>query len=67
MAPWMSWGPYDWANGLRARRDGLIWTCEDVNHDGVHPANPQGREKESNILLNFVKSDVTTAPWFLAH
>jgi hypothetical protein len=66
MAPWMSWGPYDWANGLLARSDGLTWTCEDVNHDGVHPTNPQGREKETNILLNFLKSDVTTAPWFLA-
>jgi hypothetical protein len=67
MAPWMSWGPYDWANGLLARSDGLTWTCEDVNHDGVHPTNPQGREKETNILLNFLKSDVTTAPWFLTH
>jgi hypothetical protein len=67
MAPWMSWGPYDWANGLLARNDGLTWTCEDVNHDGVHPTNPQGREKETNILLNFLKADVTTAPWFLTH
>jgi hypothetical protein len=38
-----------------------------VNHDGVHPTNPQGREKETNILLNFLKADVTTASWFLTH
>lgn len=66
MAPWMSWGPYDWANGLIARSDGLTWTCEDVNHDGVHPTNPQGREKEANMLLNFFKADDTAAPWYLA-
>ncbi len=66
MAPWMSWGPYDWANGMLARSDGLTWSCEDVNQDGVHPTNPQGREKEANILLNFFKADDTTVPWFLA-
>jgi hypothetical protein len=66
MAPWMSWGPYDWANGMLARSDGLTWSCEDVNKDGVHPTNPQGREKEANILLNFFKADDTTTPWFLS-
>ena len=66
MAPWMSWGPYDWANGMLPRSDGLTWSCEDVNHDGVHPTNPQGREKEADILLNFFKADVTAVPWFLA-
>jgi len=65
MAPWMSWGPYDWANGMLPRSDGLTWSCEDVNHDGVHPTNPQGREKEADILLNFFKADVTAVPWFL--
>ena len=66
MAPWMSWGPYDWANGMLARSDGLTWVCEDVNQDGVHPTNPQGREKEANILLNFFKADAAAVPWFLA-
>jgi hypothetical protein len=67
MAPWMSWGPYDWTNGMLPRSDGSIWTCQDVNPDGVPPSNPVGREKEANILLIFFKSHTTTVPWFVAH
>jgi hypothetical protein len=65
MAPWMAWGPYDWANGLSARSDGLVWDCQELTSDGIHPSNPVGREKESNILLNFFKSDETAVPWFV--
>jgi hypothetical protein len=67
MAPWVTWGPYEWANGLLGRSDGLVWTCQDMTADGVHPAKPAGWEKDANILLNFFKSDSTTRPWFLAH
>ncbi len=67
MAPWVTWGPYEWANGLLGRSDGLVWTCQDMTADGVHPAKPAGWEKDANILLNFFKSDNTTTPWFLAH
>jgi hypothetical protein len=66
LAPWMSWGMYDWANGLLARSDGLTWSCDDMMSDGVHPSPMHGMEKDANILLNFFKSDDTTAPWFLA-
>jgi len=66
-APWVTWGPYEWANGLLGRSDGLVWTCQDMTADGVHPAKPVGWQKDANILLNFFKSDNTTAPWFLAH
>src|SRR3954454_7881097 len=44
-APWMSWGPYLWANGMNARGDGLVWSCQDVQPDGTHPAVPGGRIK----------------------
>jgi hypothetical protein len=67
MAPWMTWGPYEWANGLLGRSDGLVWSCQDMTSDGVHPSSAIGVEKDANILLNFFKSDDTTAPWFLAH
>jgi hypothetical protein len=67
MAPWMSWASYDWANGLMARNDGLAWACAEITSDGCHPSNSAGREKESNLLLNFFKSDSTTTFWFLAH
>jgi Putative Ig domain len=66
VAPWMAWGPYDWANGLFTRRDGEVWTCEDFK-DGIHPSNPGGRERDANQLLNFFKNDTTTIPWFLQH
>ncbi|HSS98549.1 MAG TPA: hypothetical protein VLK33_16045, partial [Terriglobales bacterium] len=67
MVPWVDWGNYDWANGLLARSDGLVWTCQDMESDGTHPENPIGREKDANLLLNFFKTDDTTTPWFLAH
>jgi Putative Ig domain/Abnormal spindle-like microcephaly-assoc'd, ASPM-SPD-2-Hydin len=65
-APWMSWGPYLWANGMNARGDGLVWSCQDVQPDGTHPAVPGGRIKVASILLNFFKTDDTASPWFLS-
>jgi hypothetical protein len=66
LAPWMSWGAYPWANGLLARQDGTYWSCPDIKYDGFHPSELYGREKETNLMLNFFKSDDTTTPWFLA-
>jgi hypothetical protein len=67
LAPWMSWGPYYWANGLIARSDGLEWTCQDLQADGTHPSLTVGRIKVATQLLNFLKSDDTASIWFLAH
>jgi hypothetical protein len=66
-APWIAWGPYYWANGMLARSDGLVWTCQDLQADGTHPSNPVGRIKVSTQLLNFLKADTTASIWFLAH
>jgi Putative Ig domain len=66
VAPWIAWGPYYWANGLLARSDGLTWSCQELKHDGLHPEDPLGREKVAAALLNFLKTDPTAAPWFLA-
>jgi hypothetical protein len=69
MAPWMDWGSYQWANGLVPRTDGFVWTCQDYTSDGIHPSLPPlpGRDKGANFIMNFFKTDDTTAPWFLAH
>ncbi|OGF53094.1 MAG: hypothetical protein A2Z21_05660 [Candidatus Fraserbacteria bacterium RBG_16_55_9] len=63
-APWLSWGPYLWADGLKARSDGLIWECSDFRDDGTHPSD-SGRMKVAQLLLNFFKSDATSRAWFL--
>ena len=64
-APWMSWGPYYWANGLLASQNGMVWTCQDFQKDGTHPQSPSGDLKVASQLLNFLKTDDTTTPWFL--
>ncbi len=65
-APWLSWGPYMWANGMLPRSDGTVWTCQDVNSDGTHPS-ALGEEKVAQMLKNFFHTDDTTTPWFLHH
>jgi hypothetical protein len=68
MAPWVAWGPYLWTDGLLARSDGQFWPCHDFKSDGQHPSTiAGGSERNANMLLNFMKTDDATAPWFLAH
>jgi hypothetical protein len=62
--PWLAWGPYLWADGLRERSDGLIWTCQDVVADGTHPSM-SGRLKVARLLLHFFQTDQTAKHWFL--
>ena len=61
--PWIGWGPYLWTDGMKGRRDGLTWACEDVDNDGTHPSKT-GMQKVSTLLLDFFKSDATTRLWF---
>ncbi len=66
-APWVAWGAYTWANGMLARSDGQVWTCQNLEADGTHTSQPGGgTERVSNMLMNFMKTDDATAPWFLA-
>ena len=62
-SPWLSWGPYLWADGLSARSDGLTWACSELAADGTHPA-PAGQLKVADSLLAFFRWDDTTAPWY---
>jgi len=63
-APWLSWGPYLWADGLKPRQDGMTWPCADFQPDGTHP-NTQGSDVVADSLLAFFKHDETTMPWFV--
>jgi len=63
--PWISWGPYLWANGMTPRSDGLIWKRSDFEPDGVHPS-AQGILKVATMLLDFFQNETTAKPWFLS-
>lgn len=66
-APWVAWGPYTWANGMIARNDGLVWTCQNFEADGTHTSQPGGgTERVANQMMNFFKTTDVTMPWFLA-
>ena len=62
---WVGWGPYLWTDGAAGRRDGLVWNCEDVLEDGMHPS-PSGVRKVSKLLSDFFKAEPTAKPWFAA-
>jgi hypothetical protein len=63
-APWLSWGPYLWANGTTPRSDGFTWVRSDVQSDGIHPT-ASGDAKVADQLLAFFQTDPTATPWFL--
>jgi hypothetical protein len=63
-APWLSWGPYLWANGTAPRQDGLRYDERDFAQDGTHPS-AEGQKKVAEQMLKFFKTDTTTGQWFL--
>jgi hypothetical protein len=63
--PWVSWGPYLWADGLRPRSDGLIWERSDFEPDGVH-TSAQGALKVATKLFEFLESDPAAQHWFFS-
>ena len=62
VAPYLSWGPYLWANGPNLRSDGLVWLQNDMVIDCTHPS-ANGEAKVSQMLMSFFKNDTTTS-WF---
>ena len=62
--PWVSWGPYLWADGLTPRGDGLLWERSDFEPDGVHPS-AQGALKVGTKLFEFFESDPSAQPLVL--
>ncbi len=64
-APWAAWGPDLWTDGEKGRKDGLVFTRQDLGDDGLHPSE-KGQDKIAALLLDFFKSSPTTRPWFLS-
>lgn len=64
-SPWLSWGPYLWANGTTSRNGGLRYEERDFRDDGTHPS-ATGQKKVAELLLEFFKTDSTTKSWFVA-
>ena len=64
-APWLSWGPYLWADGIAAAESGLVWEQSDFSYDGTHPS-PSGQAKVAGQLYHFLRTDETAVPWFLS-
>ncbi len=64
-APWLSWGPYLWADGTTPRSsDGLTWSCSELrSNDGTHPSD-SGAQKVATLLLEFIRRDATAHAWF---
>ncbi len=64
-APWLSWGPYLWANGSTPREDGFSYEPADFTpNDGTHQS-PSGQRKVGQLLLKFFEIDSTTKSWFV--
>jgi hypothetical protein len=64
-APWLSWGPYLWAQGSTKRADGFFYDETDFTaNDGTHQS-ASGQAKVGKLLLEFFKNDTTTRPWFV--
>lgn len=61
--PWLSWGPYLWADGVSPRSDGLVWLCRDFQKDGTHPSQG-GEKKVAHLLRDFLVGDPTARIWY---
>jgi hypothetical protein len=63
-APWLSWGPYLWANPVSGAPTEMPMAPGDFAQDGTHES-ASGQAKVGRLLLEFFKSDSTTRPWFV--
>jgi hypothetical protein len=63
-APWISWGPYLWANGSTPRQDGFFYVEDDLREDDRTHESEQGQDKVGRELIKFFKADPTSRGWF---
>jgi hypothetical protein len=63
MAPWVTWGPYLWANATNPRSDGLVWLRSDYEADGA-TLSEAGARKSAGMLIKFLLTEPTATGWF---
>ncbi len=63
-SPWLSWGPYLWANGTTPRADGFFYLEDDLREDDRTHESEQGQDKVGRELVKFFKADPTSRGWF---
>jgi hypothetical protein len=63
IAPWVTWGPYLWANGAKARADGMAWLRGDFEADG-ETLTPSGAVKGAKLLFDLLLHEPTAKGWF---
>jgi hypothetical protein len=64
-SPWLSWGPYLWANAPLPRGDGVRFELADFSEKDRMHESPAGQVKVGKMLLQFFKTDPTTRTWFV--
>jgi len=63
VAPLMTWGWYEWANGTDVpRQDGFVWQESDTK-DGIH-ATTAGEDTLSSRFKNFLLTDKFASIWY---
>jgi len=66
VAPMVTWGWYEWANGTNIpRKDGFTWQESDTE-DGIH-ATPAGEDTLSTRFRNFLLTDRVASMWYKRH
>jgi hypothetical protein len=66
VAPLVTWGWYQWADGTNIpRKDGFVWTKDDTI-DGLH-ADPAGQDTLATRFQNFLLTDRYASIWYANH
>ena len=66
VAPLVTWGWYQWADGSNVpRKDGFVWQESDTE-DGVH-ATTEGQDTLASRFKNFLLTDPNASIWYANH
>ena len=67
VVPYITWGPYFWADGSNERSDGLTWTCNEFRSDstggGFH-LKEEYQYKEGDMLESFLETSPVASIWY---